>query len=154
MSNAGLSQREMKSLGYRPNEPRTGMLPAFGEFVREPECDTPQGEAWRNGRYDCVVADEIFEWNGKPHHGKRIQICNFDQSARHDWRDFQRIKNALAGEQWEAVEIYPAESRLRDPSNAFYLWCFPPHTLLKVGFIGRLVCTPDNSMAPQRSFEK
>jgi hypothetical protein len=39
------------------------------------------------------------------------------------FRDFQRIKNELVGEETEAVELYPAESRLVDTSNQYHLWC-------------------------------
>jgi hypothetical protein len=51
-----------------------------------------------------------------------------------DWRHFQWIKNQLIGEECEAVELYPAESRLVDTSNKFQLygnldptWRFPIH---------------------------
>lgn len=39
-----------------------------------------------------------------------------------DWRHFQRIKNELIGEECEAVELYPAESRLVDTANKFFLF--------------------------------
>lgn len=38
-----------------------------------------------------------------------------------DWRHFQQIKNELLGEECEAVELYPAESRLVDTSNKYHL---------------------------------
>lgn len=43
-------------------------------------------------------------------------------TARHDWRELQSIKNALVGVECEAVELYPAESRLMDEANQFHLW--------------------------------
>ena len=63
----------------------------------------------------------------------QLGINAVDGSARHDWRDFQAIKNQLAGEECEAFELYPAESRLMDPSNYFSLWCFPGLKRIKVG---------------------
>jgi hypothetical protein len=39
-----------------------------------------------------------------------------------DWRHKQYIKNQLAGPEEEAVEIFPAESRLIDGANQFHLW--------------------------------
>ena len=66
-----------------------------------------------------------------------LSIRNADRSARHDWRDFQRIKNQLAGPEWEAVEIYPAESRLVDAANQYHLWCF--QFTFGIGFARRLV---------------
>ena len=38
------------------------------------------------------------------------------------FRDFQQIKNMLCGEGAEAIEIYPAESRLVDTCNQYHLW--------------------------------
>lgn len=80
----------------------------------------------------------------------RIGICNRDGSARHDWRDFQKIKNQIAGDEWEAVELYPAESRLIDPSNFYYLWCFQS---LPYGIRSeRRIAGPDDCIAPQRGW--
>lgn len=81
-----------------------------------------------------------------------IGIVAHDQTARHDWREFQQIKNALVGPEWEAVELYPAESRLKDPSNQFYLWCVPPGTLAWGLPRGRLVMPAARAIAPQRPF--
>lgn len=36
--------------------------------------------------------------------------------------DAQRIKNELLGDEYEACELYPAESRLVDGANQFHLW--------------------------------
>lgn len=40
-----------------------------------------------------------------------------------DWRHFQWIKNQLVGPECEAVELYPAESRMVDSNNKYHLWC-------------------------------
>ncbi len=66
-----------------------------------------------------------------------LSIKNRDRGTRHDWRDFQRIKNQLAGPDWEAVEVYPAEDRLVDMANQYHLWCFA--FKLPFGFGARLV---------------
>ena len=81
-----------------------------------------------------------------------IGITSKDETARHDWREFQQIKNDLVGKDWEGVELYPAESRLIDPSNRFYLFCFPPQTI-KWGLPGRRdVQPPRDGGGPQRPF--
>ena len=81
-----------------------------------------------------------------------IGITARDESARHDWRDFQQIKNSLVGVDWEAVELYPSERRLKDPSNRFYLWCVP-FGVLTFGLPGgRLVLPASRAVAPQRPF--
>lgn len=81
-----------------------------------------------------------------------LGIINRDQTARHDWREFQQIKSMLAGKDWEGIELYPAESRLVDPSNEFFLWCVPAG-VLKYGLTGgRRVWKPSKALAPQRPF--
>jgi hypothetical protein len=48
-----------------------------------------------------------------------------DAACRHSWRDMQRIKNDLLGEQWAAVEVYPPQSLVVDDANIYHLWCTP-----------------------------
>jgi len=79
-----------------------------------------------------------------------IGISSHDGAPRHDWRDFQRIKNDLVGSDWEAVELYPDEQRLLDPSNYYMLWCAPR---IPVGrYEGRRIMNETNCIAPQRPF--
>ena len=51
-----------------------------------------------------------------------LSIKRRDQEPIGDWRAKQRLKNALLGEEWEAIEIYPKESRLVDASNQYHLF--------------------------------
>lgn len=52
----------------------------------------------------------------------RVSIRRKDGKAKRKWRDFQEIKNQLWGKDAEAVEVYPAESRLLDTDNVYHLW--------------------------------
>lgn len=80
-----------------------------------------------------------------------IGIYCDDGEARHDWRDFQCIKNDLLGPDWEGIELYPKESRLLDPSNYYILWCAPE---IRIGkYEGRSVLPPDQAIAPQRPWK-
>ena len=130
-------------------------LPAWTPFVRTGQIvtsnlpNTPDGVVWENSRYVVVMRDV-----GGGGEGKLIwlSIKNADNSARHDWREFMRIKNDLVGTDVEAVELYPAESRLVDNANQFHLWAvvgfrFP------FGFEERLV-SEDTPGVTQRPFEK
>jgi hypothetical protein len=45
-----------------------------------------------------------------------------------DWRHFQQIKNELIGEECEAIELYPAESRKVDTSNKYHLYGYTDDT--------------------------
>lgn len=72
---------------------------------------------WKNDLYQvavrCLDAErKVFHLNIRAVNGAAIF---------RDWRHFQRIKNELIGEECEAIEIYPAESRLVDTSNKYHL---------------------------------
>jgi hypothetical protein len=57
-----------------------------------------------------------------------------------DWRHFQRIKNELLGDECEAIELYPAESRLVDTTNKYHLWgTTDPNFRFPVGWTEREV---------------
>jgi hypothetical protein len=99
--------------------------------------DIGDEEQWMNDQY--VVNKRVQEGtsNGEPSEMIHLSIRRQDRAPIRDWRDFQRIKNQLAGPEWEAVEIYPAESRKVDGANQYHLWCFP--FKLGFGFDTRLV---------------
>ena len=93
-------------------------------------------EVWLNNTYQANIRrktgegwfDETEEcWNGFPEEAGEviwISIKRRDREAIHDWRDFQLIKNDIAGPEMEAVEIYPAESRLMDTANQYHLFAW------------------------------
>ena len=54
-----------------------------------------------------------------------LSIRHIDRKAIRDWRHFQRIKNELAGENREALEIFPPEEFLVDTANQYHLWVMP-----------------------------
>src|SRR4051812_11570110 len=49
-------------------------------------------------------------------------IRRSDWDTCKDWRHFQQIKNHFVGIENEAVELFPAESRLVDTANVYHLW--------------------------------
>ncbi len=51
-----------------------------------------------------------------------LDIRRHDGESHKSWQDFQQIKNQLIGPEYEAVELFPAESRLVDTSNQYHLW--------------------------------
>ena len=112
-------------------------------------------EIWHNDIYQVNLRrkpDRVFG----THQGMiQLGISALDGTARHDWREFQWIKNQLAGPECEAFELYPAESRLLDPSNYYTLWCFPGLKRIKVGVEeGRREWDAGEAMAPQRGLPK
>src|SRR6516164_7566855 len=74
---------------------------------------------FRNDRYQVFMRSiPAGRWPALTH----LSICRIDRKPIHDWRELQEIKNALVGPEHEAVELYPAESRLVDTANQFHLW--------------------------------
>jgi len=81
-----------------------------------------------------------------------------DREANHDWRELQAIKNILVGPEHEAVELYPAESRLTDTANNYHLWVLADtKARFPFGFTGRVVFSEEDAKkhgAKQRNHEK
>ena len=78
-----------------------------------------------------------------------ISIRRQDRAAIHDWRDLQRIKNELLGPEAEAIELYPAESRLTDSANQYHLWGFRTWKV-PIGYQERLVGDGEWNKSKQR----
>lgn len=69
-----------------------------------------------------------------------------DREPCHDWRELQAIKNILIGPEHEAVELYPAESRLTDTANNYHLWVLvKPGMRFPFGFADRAVLSAEEA---------
>jgi len=119
----------------------------------------PELTVWRNSRYQVAVTIHDDFPIGVPI--IHLSIKRLDRKPIHDWRDLQRIKNELCGEEREAVELYPAETRLVDEANQFHLWVFPEGMMAPFGYFGdRVVHAPERADgsssdgSKQRPFEE
>ncbi len=83
----------------------------------------PDGEEFFANSHYLVHRRQFAEDDGEVT-GMHLSLRTVENDTRHDWRQLQRIKNELAGPEWEAVELYPAESRVVDTANQYHLWCF------------------------------
>lgn len=108
------------------------------------------GETWMNGQY--VVIKKAESPTGATH----LSIRRVDRRPCRDWRDFQAIKNQLCGPEREAIELYPAESRVVDTANQFHLWVMPEGVKLPIGWRIGMKSGPDNIIpgAVQRPFDE
>jgi hypothetical protein len=82
-----------------------------------------QGVLFHNDRYHVIVRklrNPQVGWPDIVH----LSIRDNERTAKHDWRDFQRIKNQIIGPEAELVEVYPRESQLVDLSNQYHLFGF------------------------------
>lgn len=97
-------------------------------------------EVWVNDRYEVFARTnaEGMVW---------LSIKTKDRSTDHDWRHLQQIKNEVCGPEREAVELYPAESRLADTANEYHLWVLPEGMSLPLGFQEGLVSDDEQTEA-------
>ena len=56
-----------------------------------------------------------------------MRICRIDLEKIHDWCVLQEIKNKIVGDEYEALELYPARSRHMDEGNIYHLWILAPN---------------------------
>lgn len=126
------------------------LMPALDEDkIREVIRIATEAPVWGNDRYTVHVnpyTDDVVQ----------LSIHRHDRAPCRDWRDLQRIKNQLVGPEHEAIELYPAESRVVDTANEFHLWCFTDPTFrVPVGwFSGRVVSSESGAGAVQRPHEE
>jgi|TARA_R100000231_G_scaffold20218_1_gene19908 hypothetical protein len=107
------------------------------QFGIEIECwvnDIYEVWVYRKKNADSLVHNPLYK--GKCTY---ISIKRKDKKAVHDWRHFQQIKNELVGDEVEAIELYPKESRLHDTVNQYHLFCLPLGTTFKFGWQERNV---------------
>lgn len=111
------------------------------DSVRRVVKDIQDNDAiWINDVYQVAIRNTSMEELGHSIRVLHLSIKRRDKEPIHDWRDLQEIKNQLVGPECEAIEIYPAESRLVDTSNQYHLWVFAdPGYRIPLGFPDRLV---------------
>lgn len=98
--------------------------PTWTPFVEVEAIGGELGEhetMWQNRFY--VVIRKYLQGT---HEGAiHLSIRHIDRKAIRDWRHFQRIKNELAGENREGLEIFPPEEYLVDTANQYHLFVMP-----------------------------
>jgi hypothetical protein len=121
---------------------------AFRSDGRSLAARAEANETWLNDQYTVIV--ERRE-DGTVEH---LSIRRADRGPARDWRDFQRIKDQLAGPDVEAVELYPARARVVDTANQFHLWCLRPGRLFPLGWTSGVTASgADLAGAVQRPLE-
>jgi hypothetical protein len=122
--------------------------------------------AIEHGRVAKVYLNSIYQVSVAPAHVYHegwpamlwLSIKRIDRRPIHDWRHLQRIKNAIVGPEHEAVELYPAESRLVDEANQYHLWVLDEaEARFPFGHMQRVVAGPEAAAAVgarQRPFDE
>lgn len=129
-------------LAMQQFEPTNDFLTAVSDTKGHPLVD----ECWRNEEYEAYARYIETESGFRGRAGSlHLSIKRLDREPIHDWRDLQAIKNDIAGPEREAIELYPAESRLVDQANQFHLWVMPEGAKLQIGFSERIVMDEEDA---------
>jgi hypothetical protein len=94
-------------------------------------------EHWSNGTYYAILDKDCDSKHFVGSHlfGHRIwylrigridSIFRADGEPIHNWSVLQGIKNEIVGPEYEAVELYPAQSRLMNLECCYHLWILAP----------------------------
>ena len=111
------------------------------------------GETWVNAVYQVTVQREVETIPGWPSKMIMLAIKRRDKKAVHDWRELQRVKNEVIGPEYEGMEMFPAESRLLDTSNIYFMFVFAdPKIRWPFGFGNRWVSNVSENGSVQRPF--
>lgn len=98
----------------------------------------PPNAMFVNDTYEVMVYSE-------PERPLHLSIKRYDRAAIRNWRHFQQIKNEIAGEFSEGVELFPSEARIADNANQFHLWVFPEGEEIPIGWEqGCVVIDPED----------
>jgi hypothetical protein len=118
--------------------------------------DVSKQETYSNDQY-------IVQINRKANHafGPSLEDGMFELTVRrvdrepvNDWRDMQQIKNQIVGPENEMVELFPAESRLRDSANQYWFYGFNgPEVRFPFGMFGRVVNDDGGIKSKQRKLD-
>lgn len=80
-------------------------------YYVQQEAATP---VYKNDVYQVMKRQRGEYWH--------LSIKRIDRKTIFEWRDIQEIKTELLGAEVEAVQLFPAESRLVDTANQYHLW--------------------------------
>ena len=117
--------------------------------------ETQKHAYFQNDKYLVSMQLAGIDCLGWPAELVHLSIKRLDVEAIHDWRELQRIKNELVGPEFEAIELYPAESRLLDTANQYHLWvAITPGFKFPFGVRERLVTNEGPLGGKQRPFEE
>lgn len=90
----------------------------FGEMDR----------VYSNNKYSVLIRTVVTDW-GPVEHAAIRNVSGTDIP----WKEKQRIKNELFGEEYAAVEVFPKESELVDEAPMYHLWVLPKGMNLPFG---------------------
>ena len=104
------------------------------KLIRTENDETGPGtvDIYANNLYKCLLRNNQpgITW---------LSVKRNDSAAIHNWQHLQQIKNDICGEEREAIELYPAMSRIVDAENQYHIWVLPAGHIIDMGFKNSLV---------------
>lgn len=98
---------------------KSGQWPAWERIEVRPG-DLP-GSGW-NQEVRAVYRNWVFSVLERPVPGATHLAITSLSGVRPTWREAQRIKNEIAGEDATAVEVYPPAREVVDGADMYHLW--------------------------------
>jgi len=113
-------------------------------------------ETYINDIYQIAVyrnedADELIHVPELKGRCTWLSIKRKDKRPVNNWQDMQTIKNRLVGTDCDAIQIFPAETRMVNMANQYHLIVLPEDTSLPFGWGKRSVDTNDRVAKPHGS---
>jgi hypothetical protein len=93
----------------------------FPDISDEALDDLISDETWGNDRY--TVSVHLLD--GDRDGFVEFAVHNHNRTPHVPWRHLQQIKNEVLGPDREAVQLFPAEDRLVDTANEYWLYVYP-----------------------------
>lgn len=103
-----------RSLGHSKAEAR--------EAWDSVQAELANAKNYANDTYHVVLREGVAHGLGNDFEIAELSIKRHDRAPVCDWRDVQDIKNQLCGLEAEAVMLYPAQSRVVDTANQYWLY--------------------------------
>ena len=132
-------------------EHRLALMQQSSEFYRRFFCGVadssePEKALWIEQAVQRMNSIQIYENDTyvveTRYHTPYVQldVRRRDHGDCKNWRELQQIKNEIIGPENEAMELFPAESRLVDTANQYHLWVHvSPDYRFPFGFAERCV---------------
>jgi len=113
-------------------------------------------EIYVNDIYQVAVyrneeADELVHLDELKGRCTWLSIKRRDKRPVNNWQDMQTIKNRLVGVDCDAIQIFPAESRMINMANQYHLIVLPSDAWLPFGWGFRSVDTENRNAEPNES---
>lgn len=124
------------------------------EFIEDTLKRSNDCVRWNNDKYQVAIFEaEVYaeDFPAMWH----LSIKRHDRAPVFNWRDIQTLKNELIGPENEAVQLFPAESRLVDGANQYHLFVLKdPEIRFPFGFKERAVTEESIGKSKNRPFSR